>query len=271
MASSLVNGFSLPPPHVLLFELIASSAAIGFTPSTSWVRPAVVPILSSCVYSIVQNGSQYMRPRWASLLGGFSFAVLLQYIDLGLISRWNFLDGGPATTRKELVQKKPSESSESSRPTGSLSERLSFGWNAMWSFRHVNSPYEVKNVPPFSTTDPTYVPPKSTFLLQKCAIALTCYLLLDLLGARKPPTNAAQIFNPNLIPLFSRWGSVTAAEIKLRALSIAGFGITFYCVIQGSQALAAAIAVGSGLGKIESWRPVFGSLTDAYSLKDTWA
>ncbi|KAF2826078.1 hypothetical protein CC86DRAFT_370190 [Ophiobolus disseminans] len=82
MASPSYSGFWLPPPHLLLFELVSTSAAIGCTPSGSWIRPATLPLLSACFYCIIQDGALYMRSRWASLLGGFSVAVLLRYLDV---------------------------------------------------------------------------------------------------------------------------------------------------------------------------------------------
>lgn len=263
MNSSLASFMALPPPHLLLFELLASSAVVGLTAPNSLIRPATLPVLATGVYAIVQGASQHMRPRWASLLGGFSFALLLQYIDLGLISRYNYPDRGPA-------QSPDAQSESQTESKASVIERLGFGWHAMWSFRHVNSSSEVRNVPPFSKLDPAYVPPKRGFVLQQFSAALVCFLLLDLLAARKPPSNAAQVFNPRLVPVFSRLSEVTAAEVKIRALTIAGFAATFYCVIQGCQSFAAALAVGLGFSPVENWRPAFGSVADAYTLKNVW-
>jgi hypothetical protein len=148
--------------------------------------------------------------------------------------------------------------------------RLWFRWNSMWAFRRVNSPYEVKNVPPFSSSDPSFVPSKWTFVAQRLAITATCYLVLDLLAPRTPPTNAAGMFDPSFIPMISRIGDITFSELKRKALMISGFAVTFYCIIQTAQSFGAAVAVASGLSKVESWRPAFGSLTDAYSLKNVW-
>jgi hypothetical protein len=271
MASAVQPGLSLPPPHLLLFELIGASAAVGCTPARSWLRPAALPVLSACSYYIIRYGALYMRPRWASLLGGFSVAVLLRYIDVGLITRWNFENKGPAspsTPTINMAAQPQNTLPESSNAT--FLTRLQYGWNTLWSFRQVNTPYEVKNVPKFSSSDPHYIPPRWTFVLQQAASAVVCYLALDLLGQRPPPSNPAQLFDPALIPLLSRLHSVTASETKLRALTIAGFGVTFFFVIQGFQSFAAALAVGSGLSSVENWRPAFGSIWDAYSLKNVW-
>ncbi|KAF2686119.1 hypothetical protein K458DRAFT_259394, partial [Lentithecium fluviatile CBS 122367] len=70
------------------------------------------------------------------------------------------------------------------------------------------------------------------------------------LSLRKPPPNAAQLFDPTLVPLFSRLHAATATELKMRALTMAGFGGTFYCIIQGMQSLSAtlgAAGVSSGV------------------------
>jgi hypothetical protein len=257
--------FLLPPPYLLLLELISASAAVGCTSSASWLRSATLPVLSACAYGIIRDGTLYMRPRWASLLGGFSVAVLLRYFDIGLISRWNFEDRGPAKPQTEPVTHKDVRPST----TSGLLARLQFGWQTLWSFRQVNTPYEVKNVPGFRSSEPSYVPTRWTFVCQQAVSAVTCYILLDLLGQRPPPSNRAQ-FNSTLIPVFSRLQSVSAAELKLRALTITGFGVTFFLVIQGFISLAATTAVGTGLSPVESWRPAFGSIWDAYSLKTLW-
>lgn len=139
----------------------------------------------------------------------------------------------------------------------------------MWAFRRVNSPYEVKNVPLFSESDPSFVPPKWVFVAQRLAVAVICYLVLDVLALRKPPTNTTA-FDPAFIPMISRISDVTFVEIKRKALMITGFAATFYCLIQGAQSASAAAAVALGLSKVESWRPAFGSLFDAYSLRNVW-
>lgn len=142
----------------------------------------------------------------------------------------------------------------------------------MWSFRHVNTPYEVRNVPPFSSTDPYYVPSRWIFVAKRAAMSFACYIALDLLGARSPPSpsRAAELFDAARVPIFSRLGCVTGAELKLQALTIFGFAVTFYCIIQGGVSAASMFAVGSGLSNVESWRPSFGNLAEAYRIKNLW-
>lgn len=182
MASSIRPGLTLPPPHLLLFDLVTASAAVGCTSYASSTRFAALPVLSTSSYYIIRDGALYMRPRRASLLGGFSIAVLLRYLDIGLISRWNFEDIGPAQSIATLHRAKEPETSTMSAPSYTLLARIRWGWYILWSFRQVNSPYEVRNVPRFASSNPHYIPSRRQFVLQQAMSATTCYLLLDLLG-----------------------------------------------------------------------------------------
>lgn len=99
--SQVLTQVALRPPHLLLFELLISSATIGFTSPHSLVCPAAVPLLGVCVYSIVRTSTLYMRSRWAALRGGFSFTILLQYLDLAVISRWSYQSPSSAEGKEE--------------------------------------------------------------------------------------------------------------------------------------------------------------------------
>ncbi|KAL9614720.1 MAG: hypothetical protein Q9167_000789 [Letrouitia subvulpina] len=272
MASGLLsNSFHLPPPQTFLFQLFVSSAAVGLTKPTSLIRPAVLPLVTACVYSVVSTVHLHARPRWASIFGATSFAFLLQYIDLALLSSWNYVDHGLASVIAK-GQSRKNRSASDARPNDSSTiwKRFSFGWSSMWAFRHLNTKHETKNVPPFSTDDPEYIPPRWRFVLKRTLMAAACYAVLDLAGARPPPKNKGTLFNPAIVPVFRRLGSITYGELKLRILSTTSFWVTLYSLLQGGQAAASAIAVGFGLSNVTDWRPAFGSLSDAYNLRNFW-
>ena len=170
---------SLPPPYTFLFELVISSAVVGFTRPGSLARPAALPFVTTCVYAIVSTANMHMRPSWALFLGGYNFSFLLRYIDLALLSQWNFehhgssLEASHASPQKDLgpvtSSAKTPHASQDDRTTTSKQlasqndkfwERLRFGWSSMWAYRHLNSKYEIKNVLPFSVEDPAYNPPR---------------------------------------------------------------------------------------------------------------
>lgn len=265
---------SFPAPLALLTQLTLSSATIGLTPAYSFARPAAFPLISACVYSILTGARVQMRLRWASLLGGASFMFLLQYLDMGLVKQWNWLDRGPTprklkdTFEKEEAPKEKTTASPATEPSTWAGFR--WAWSSMFALRHINTKYEARNTPPFANSDPNWVPSKATFLTSESAMALLCYLLLDFMAQRPPPANGSQIFNEALIPVFRRLGEVTLPQLRLRALSIAGFAATFWALIRGYAAFAATFTVALGINEPRDWRPPFGSLTQAYSVQNLW-
>ncbi|PQE23046.1 hypothetical protein CJF32_00004434 [Rutstroemia sp. NJR-2017a WRK4] len=279
MASGLLSPVAspissyFPAPIAFLAQLSISSITIGFTPAYSFIRPAAFPLVSACVYSILNGAKTQMRPRWASLLGGASFMFLLQYLDLGLVRQWNWRDRGPASTEDLNTTKKHAEEGRahvSQAKEHDVWAKLRWAWSSMLALRHVNTKYEARNVPVFKASDPTFVPSKPAFLVRESIIALICYLLLDLMAQRPPSPNAPQLFDEALIPVFRRLGDVTLPQLWLRALSLAGFAVTFWALIRGYAAAAGALTVALDVNEPRDWRPPFGSLFQAYSVKNLW-
>jgi hypothetical protein len=140
----------------------------------------------------------------------------------------------------------------------------------MLALRHVNSKYEARNVPVFKDSDPNFVPSKPAFLVRESMIAPVCYLLLDLMAQRQSSPNAPQLFDEALIPVSRKLGDVTLPQLRLRALSLAGFAVTFWALIRGYAAAAGTLMVALGVNEPRDWRPPFGSLFQAYSVKNLW-
>lgn len=140
----------------------------------------------------------------------------------------------------------------------------------MWSLRHPNSKYEVKNVPRFSDKDEKYSPPRWDFVFGRAFTAAACYFALDLLGSPTPPDNMEVLFSTTDVPFFSRLDEITAAELAWRVASTAIYWLVMYWVILCLVATPSAIVVGLNWSPVENWRPVFGSLLDAYTIRNFW-
>ena len=264
---------SFPAPLAILTQLTLSSATIGLTPACSLARPAAFPLISACVYSVLTGARVQMRPRWASLLGGASFMFLLQYLDLGLVRRWNWHDRGPAPSKGLTRREKDNQGGRASvSPANEHSAWAEFcwGWSSMFALRHVNTRHEARNTPAFKDSDPSWVPSKPAFLARESAVALLCYFLLDLMAQRPPAPNAPQLFDEALVPVFRRLSEVTLPQLRLRALSIVGFAATFWALIRGYAAAAGTLTVALGVNEPRDWRPPFGSLFQAYSVQNFW-
>ncbi|EDN99710.1 hypothetical protein SS1G_02568 [Sclerotinia sclerotiorum 1980 UF-70] len=67
------------------------------------------------------------------------------------------------------------------------------------------------------------------------------------MSQRPPSPNAPQPFDEALIPVFRRLGEITLSKIRLRALSIAGFAVTFWALIRGYATVAEAVTSCAGI------------------------
>lgn len=90
------------------------------------------------------------------------------------------------------------------------------------------------------------------------------------MSQRPPSPNAPQPFDEALIPVFRRLGEITLSKIRLRALSIAGFAVTFWALIRGYATVAEAVTVAIGVNELRGWRPLFSRLKMTQSLRNLW-
>lgn len=140
------------------------------------------------------------------------------------------------------------------------------------SFRHIDSPLQIKNVPPFSSADPPHIPSRSAFLLRTSLTTLICTVLVDASGQRIPPSpsDLATVFSPARIPLLTRPDNFASDRLKLRALLTLGFWSSIYFFCQAAYGAMAVLAVSLGSSPPKSWPPFFGSVADAYTLRNFW-
>lgn len=259
------RSFVSHPVTLILIQVATIAFAVGFTSSSSIVRLAGLPILLGCVWLAVPTCSERLpRTFWANVLGATSVSYLLQYIDVALLSKWTFEADGP-TVRSDREGKK------NKAHTGTVWERLRFGLLLASNCRYVGTPYAVKNIPLFSSGDPSYVPSRATFLRRTVGRMTFCYLLLDIftsLGSQ--PEQNAIMFSPAAVRFLKRYNELSAEQVIIRIMSTMLFWISGYCVLQVLQGILAAVAVGTGLDKVESWRPNFGQLAEAYTVRQFW-
>ncbi|MCJ1384673.1 hypothetical protein MMC17_007791 [Xylographa soralifera] len=261
-------------PYVLLknpfclttLELILNALVVGYTPASSAVRLAVLPLVSICAYlvfSVCLEATQRTVP--AAVLAAHSIGFLFQYIETALLSRWDFVSRGPSVPSSP---EQPNVNGQTKQQKNTPWDRLSFGLFAATSTRYVGTPYQVKGIPSFSSRDPTHVPSRLEFLRGKLLGILFCYLILDLAASSAQPDLNTVLYSPDNIPLFTR--SISSEKLITRILSTLGFGAIMYSLIWSYMGLLGFIAVASGLSEPRYWPPVFGPLQEAYSLRRFW-
>ncbi|MCJ1247107.1 hypothetical protein MMC30_004318 [Trapelia coarctata] len=264
--------------HPFMFELLQMTIiiiVIGFTSTSSIIRPAISPlILAISVYSLPRCFDKVQHTIWLGILGGNSTASILQYIELAFLGRYAIEFGGPSNPDRNLRFKQGQEAkAKAIRAKGHYTvwERIKFGVSSLSNHRLIGTLFEVSGVPPFSSKDPDYVPTRSEFLRRRSLTVLLCYLVIDLLGAAPhDPGMIATTYPAQLVPFFSRLGEVTVEQINMRFITSIMTWVSVYCIIHASHGVMATIGVASGLTEVKDWPPSFGSLGDAYTVRGFW-
>ena len=253
---SLQDGL-LHPVLVFFYEASIISIVVGFTRPHSIVRLAAFPLVIWCPYAIVFSSLQLMRAHWASLLSGTAVGFALQYVHLVLLSQRSFQqdDTPRASNRQESLNR--------------VRTRLRFGFSSTFSFRDINLPTQVKNVPEFSQ-GPGQIPSRKVFVLQQTIATLICTLVLDISANQPPPPDYAVIFAWDNVPLLTRSRNVTGPKMSLKLVTTLVYWVNMYCVMQLVTSLFAIIAVGLNISYAAQWRSLYGSPLEAYTLRRFW-
>lgn len=149
-------------------------------------------------------------------------------------------------------------------------QRVRFGFSACFNSRMIGTPFEVKGVSPFSMKDPTYIPKRREFLLKGSLNFFISYFVLDTLIAGRSPDTNPDVYSPHPVPFFTRLNALTMEQLIVRIIMTICFWISVYCVLQITHSIAAIIAVASGLTDVKGWRPLFGPLSQAYTIRQIW-
>lgn len=256
-SSVSLQGGPLHPLLVFLYEVSITSVIVGFARPHSIVRLAALPLIIWCPYSVIFSALQHMRVHWASLLSGTAVGFALQYVHLVLLSQRSFQqdDTTKAPYRQGILQ--------------TAWNRLKFGFSSTFSFRDINLPTQVKNVPEFSK-GLGQVPSRKGFILQQMITAIICGLVLDISAIQSPPPDNADIFAWENVPLLTGSHNMTGPKVILKLVTTLVYWVNMYCVMQFVTSLFAIIAVGLNISYVAQWRPLYGSPLEAYTLRRFW-
>lgn len=270
---------SLAPPFPIIYLVIQKSLIsllVTFNPRGSILRPMILPFLVLYNYYLLPTYVSYIpRPPWIAFVSGEILGGLLDYVEKLLLSQWNFETYGPGVAagkakkagKEEVKGPLPGEKINSGRD---IWQRLKFGTWVGTSTRYIGSPYQARNVPPYSMLDPFYVPTRFAFLLNWSIKFIVSYLVLDVLAQGNQPEKYSTNYAESRVPLFSRFPEVTREELMTRFVSSVFWWFGSYVVIQGYYTGLALLSVSSGVDRPELWRPFFGPLSEAYTIRGFW-
>lgn len=221
-----------------------------------------------CFDSLGKNRANIL----GSLYGGSSIGWTIHYIEIALLSRWSHETRGPNPPSKQQLDKSRSRHEDTIARTNiaGFLERLDYGYLVTFSIRNCETPYEVKNVPPFSRKKPEHLPTRGTFLRHTAASALICYLSLDLSSLGMQPEQNPILYSSERVHLLARLRDISLEELLIRALTSVGVCASMYCLLRLYQDVVSFIGVVSRHDDVKSWRPAFGPLREAYSIRRFW-
>lgn len=245
---------------------------ISFTSPNSLLRPCLLPLIITHVFYILPLNKDTVAHKgtW-TLLNMNTAGLLLQYIDLALISRWSYAAYGPTSSLgnqpnaslsvAERRKLKPQTSS-------SLFSRLQWGFEAAVAWRFPATPWEAKGTPHF-----TKVPSRRRFITMKTLQLIWALLILDamsLMGSPPDPAANAIKFSWEKVRIITRLSDVTKREVVLRIIVVYIRWVAIYFYVQAFYCLLAILAVGTGISEERRWPPFFGSVADMFTVRGTW-
>lgn len=253
---------SLHPLFYFAIETLLVSFGIGFLPARSHARLVLLPLIALCSYGIIHSGHEYIRSLWVSPLSGFANGIVLQYFDLGLLRSWDF-----ETQSKVLLMKEKPDIQNLRMRLSCVIDRLRFGFLSIFSMRKINTPYEIKNTPQFRSGR---APLTLDFFLLHTLKLLVCTLILDISSQLPAPSNPTELFSTGKIQVMSRVGAITTEQIIIRLVGSFIYWINLFAVLQGVFSVTAVLTVGLGLSHPGSWKPLFGPMHSATSIRGFW-
>ncbi|KAG4435306.1 hypothetical protein IFR05_009195 [Cadophora sp. M221] len=257
-------------------QLLASAAVIGFTAPTSFFRHAVVPVLFTCSYSFLIYARKNIPQPYSSISSSLMWCFFLSYVSMAILSGWSFEARGPASHLAKEVKKdadstpRDEAAKAEEKKAGSVLERLTFGFQSMFSFRDAGTPFEVKNVPPFIYNDPSFVPSAPAFVLRSAVTAIICYFVIDFIESQPPPPNAEAIFDKEKVSVLLRLRDITLQEAVTRIAASSGFWVILSSSMMGFSSALNVVCVTLGLSKVKNCKSLLGPMSEAYTVRGFW-
>ena len=214
------------------------------------------------------------QPLYMGMLMGSTATMVVQYFDSVLLSRWTYEAQGPTSALggQTNLRKSSDVQQHGKKPrSGTVVERLVFGWEEAFRCRSARTPWEVNHVPRFFPENPDLVPSRAQFLywtLRRCLISFLVVDVISFLG--RDATSNAINFASSRISFFSRLQDVTTVELVLRLVSSVLNWVTVVYLLQALYDVTAVVVIGLGLGRIERWPPLFNSWKECWSVRNFW-
>ncbi len=248
----------------------------GFTSANSPQRYVVFLILCLYVWTTLASFRTYVQGTgyWPGIFAVWIFALPLTYFDRVIYRKWTFEDRHTIfSTTFDRDAKKDAQGPVGETATAdtedSIGSRFAFGNAVNGTVRGPGTPWEVKGLPQFSSSDPQWVPSPFQFIMWKVAILTGCFFLNDYMVKLKS-TQDRKMFQPSLVPFFTRIGEVTQEEVWTRLVVGVTTWTAAYCLLQVILGIPAIVGICLKPGSVQEWPPAFGPILEAYTVRGFW-
>ena len=253
-------------PLQLLIILTAS-----FTRPNSSIRYAAVflsGVLTWAFHMTCHNPKYFVNNVPKQFIGTFLTTYFFLAIERLLIRKWYFGAGGPTAYKNNKTHAKVVLKDVPKRVIASTWDRVVFATDLLFSPRSIGKPWQIKNVANYDDKNPSYVPSRGRFLVRTMMISFGLFLVADFARMMPPPEDG--LFSSRKIPLLIRLSEVTTEELITRIFATAAYYINTYIVTSLFANVCSLLSVGAGVSSPASWRPTYGSLSEAYTIRKFW-
>ncbi|MCJ1372279.1 hypothetical protein MMC20_003502 [Loxospora ochrophaea] len=122
------------------------------------------------------------------------------------------------------------------------------------------------SLPAFRPSDPAFVPSKRAFIQQRLVTAAWTFVAFRLYQ-RYPLNYDWDDFAPPQEHIVGRLGDVTPREVVVRTYTALSFVLPWYWLFTGLQSASSVVGVLLFGEAVEDWPPLFGPMSEAYSLR----
>jgi hypothetical protein len=262
--------FIMFAPPLLIF--IISNATITltarFTGRGSAFRYVALILLAAETYSYqYATANTYDTRGWAGRVpgGACSWAIITAF-DRLILRGWDYDN---YMQRTLAFKRKRNPSIEGASSESAAKTRMDFASEVTGDARGIDTFWEVKNVPPFSITDPKFVPTRGNFLAKHLIIVVITYHAHNW-AIKQMCTLNRGLLDAAYVPLLSRLQDVTYNEIQTRITATFAYWLAQCAFLQCFYSVACIFTAVSTPQDIRPFRPLFGSPSDAYSIRNAW-
>ena len=242
------------PEAQLALAAVASVATFSYalsTPSNSTSRYAAVALLAALQYTFATASARF------SEYGDMPYAV----VTLTLTLFWHAVD-------YLLVLRASSPAfiaSRGAKPTA-LKRYVWTPLGLLANWRRLGTQWRISQVPPFSHQNAASIPSRASLILKRLLGIGGAFVVIDLSGVATVDMTTMM----DKRALFSRLDQVTPSEAWFRVWLLACYTINAMAGVYLAYASITVIALASRLSSPAACPPMFGSISDAYSVRRCW-